>query len=486
MSLIDTSIQENLSSALGARGVTNSNRRSDHSHAGSAPNSLRHKLVRACRGCGAHLASDNAGLFCASCGRARHRVPQLPATAWRTEDMRDALRSKDIGIVIQAYRQHPAHGPRAIPQTELASWLGITQGQLSRIENGRNRVRDLDKMIHYARKLGVPAELLWFEIDDLEPQPIPQQQLLRLPDGKTVPIAAPSAEPMLADSLLTTLHQYVRTDMLTGPYPLLPVVTQQARFIAQLCQTSHGRARSRIQTVCARFVEFLGWLHQDAGNLSAAVEYTNGAEALARETGDEQLLSYVRIRQSNLAADAGIPRATIELALAALDAPAELTPRIRAAGLGQLALGYAHLGCATECARTLDQALDSAAHSNGIENDLAGYCTPEFIAMEAAECWVQLDRSDQAITALEPSLHRWQPGNRRDLGRGLALLAIAQARTGQPDQALDIAKHALAIAAETRSARTEKQLFRVKSELIAIGAADHAAQLRIALHKTLR
>lgn len=486
MTLIDIGVQQTPSSAPVAPRATNSARRSDHSRTGSAQNSHRYKMVRACRGCGAHLASDNTGLHCAPCGRARNRAPQLPAAAWRTENMRDALRSKDIALVIQAYRQHPAHGPRAIPQTELARWLGITQGQISRIENGRNRVRDLDKMIDYARKLGVPADLLWFEIDDLEPPPRPQQELLRLPDGKAVPIAAPSAEPILADSLLTTLYQYIRTDMVTGPHALLPVVTQQARFIAQLHQASHGRARIKIQTVRARFAEFLGWLNQDAGNLSAAVEYTKTAEALAEEAGDELLLSYVRMRQSNLAADAGIPRVAIELAQGALQTPARLTPSLRAVALGQLAHGHAQLGRATECARALDQALDDAAHTGSVDNDLAGYCTPEFIAMEAADCWIQLDRSEQAITALEPGLHRWQPGNRRDLGRALALLALAQARTGQPDQALDIAKHSLTIVAETHSARAEKPLFGVMSELISIGAADHAGELRTALHKALR
>ncbi|WP_280466289.1 helix-turn-helix domain-containing protein [Nocardia brasiliensis] len=395
--------------------------------------------------------------------------------------MRNALHSKDIGAVIRAWRHHPAHGSHPIPQTELARWLDITQGHLSRIENGRNRVRDLDKLTHYALTLGVPRELLWFEIDDPEPLPRPAAHALQLRSGTVAGAAA--LQPTLANSLLTTLHEYVLTDKLTGPHPLLPIVAQQLQLIERLERTSRPRGRERLRTVRARFAEFLGWLHQDAGNLAAALAATKAAATLAHETGATQLLSYIRMRQSNLAADAGNPHAVIDLAQAALHSDVPNPPRHRAIALRQLAHGYARLGNATACVRALDQAQHYAAEHG--DDDLAGYCTSEYIAMEAASCLVELGRPEQAIEILEPQLPRWQPDNRRDLGRALTVLARALARTRQPDDALKVAAHALAITTETRSTRTEFELYRLARELHTYEAPDHAAELRIHLHKAL-
>ncbi|WP_241835537.1 helix-turn-helix domain-containing protein [Pseudofrankia asymbiotica] len=63
--------------------------------------------------------------------------------------------------MIYAYRTHPYHG-QTLPQELVGSWLGLTQPQLSRIENGR-APEELSKLIHYSDVLGIPADLLWFD-----------------------------------------------------------------------------------------------------------------------------------------------------------------------------------------------------------------------------------------------------------------------------------------------------------------------------------
>jgi DNA-binding XRE family transcriptional regulator len=69
--------------------------------------------------------------------------------------MRDALASRHMGRVICAYRTYPFHGYRGMSQTTVASWLGIDQPQLSRIETGSPIVH-LDRLIQLARALRVP------------------------------------------------------------------------------------------------------------------------------------------------------------------------------------------------------------------------------------------------------------------------------------------------------------------------------------------
>ena len=126
---------------------------------------------RYCNRCGGRLARDNTGARCAACSRADGdglaRPPAVPAGFWDADLMRDAFATWHIGRVIGAYRTHPYHG-RPLSQELVGSWLGLTQGQVSRIENGR-APEELTKLICYAKILGIPQRHLWFALPD-EPQ----------------------------------------------------------------------------------------------------------------------------------------------------------------------------------------------------------------------------------------------------------------------------------------------------------------------------
>ena len=75
--------------------------------------------------------------------------------------LRAAARERHFGRLLRAYRlvQTPP-----VQQTQLAGWLGITQGQLSRLERALTPVRDLVKLDHWSRVLHIPTHLLWFEL----------------------------------------------------------------------------------------------------------------------------------------------------------------------------------------------------------------------------------------------------------------------------------------------------------------------------------
>ncbi|GAA2332969.1 helix-turn-helix transcriptional regulator [Dactylosporangium salmoneum] len=65
-----------------------------------------------------------------------------------------------MGHLIAAYRRHPHHGI-PISQEIAGSWVGVTQGQISRMENGQPE-HNIDRLIHWARLLAIPVHLLWF------------------------------------------------------------------------------------------------------------------------------------------------------------------------------------------------------------------------------------------------------------------------------------------------------------------------------------
>ncbi|WP_291413861.1 helix-turn-helix transcriptional regulator [Actinophytocola sp.] len=73
-----------------------------------------------------------------------------------------------MGYVLRAYRTDQRHremyGENGITQARLARWLKSSQADLSNIENGRRKLDSLSKNIEYAQIIGIPPELLWFDL----------------------------------------------------------------------------------------------------------------------------------------------------------------------------------------------------------------------------------------------------------------------------------------------------------------------------------
>jgi len=130
----------------------------------------RSSTPRYCR-CGTRLGQHHSGSMCSPCEKRlaalRVKAPDMPTDFWETEQLRDAFTAQHIGQVSRAYRKHPHHvamyGKDGIPQTVLGGWLGLTQAQISRIENG-SPVRHLDNLAHWATTLRIPEHLLWFKL----------------------------------------------------------------------------------------------------------------------------------------------------------------------------------------------------------------------------------------------------------------------------------------------------------------------------------
>ncbi len=131
---------------------------------------------RYCPGCGTRLtvAADSAGGQCQPCQRRSTALacgaPHVPAEFWAVDCIRDALAGWHMGRVIAAYRTHPFHG-RPLSQELVGGWVGLTQAQISRIENGP-AIKDLDRLTRWARTLRIPQPLLWFKLPVDEPLPL--------------------------------------------------------------------------------------------------------------------------------------------------------------------------------------------------------------------------------------------------------------------------------------------------------------------------
>jgi tetratricopeptide (TPR) repeat protein len=299
----------------------------------------------------------------------------------------------------------------------------------------------------------------------------------------------PRAEaPDAAGHLRRLLAEFASLDNLLGPGSLLAVVPAQLAAVEQLLGDASPAARGALSDVAARCAELAGWVHQDAGDLQAADRWTARAVDYALAGGDPRLVSYVLMRRSNVASDAGDAQRALGLAQAALRDSERLTPQLRAVALRQEAHAHALRRDAAACARALDHAMAEvvAGESAAPEFDLTAYCTPGYVGMEAAACWIQLGEPERAIATFENRLSAWPSRYKRDLGLCLARLAVAHAAHRDLEQAREVGQQALAVVRETHSARTLRELGRLATLLRRWANAPEATELTRALHALAR
>jgi predicted kinase/transcriptional regulator with XRE-family HTH domain len=119
-----------------------------------------------CGRCRAKLGVGAVGRYCSGCEAylqvLRHRPPEVDRAFWDAPEIRKAARERNMGRLLAAYRHHPHHGI-PVPQEAVGFWANLTQSQISRYENG-SPDRQIDRLIHWARLLGIPQLLLWFDM----------------------------------------------------------------------------------------------------------------------------------------------------------------------------------------------------------------------------------------------------------------------------------------------------------------------------------
>jgi len=128
------------------------------------------------------LAADNTARLCSRCHREERDQLRTPPTQrdgfFETDEFRAAFESQHIGKVFRAYRNHPRHLElfgKALNQELLGRWLGLTQAQVSKLENGKPE-QNLEALRNYAKALRLPLRMLWFDFPGqsrLQPLPTP-------------------------------------------------------------------------------------------------------------------------------------------------------------------------------------------------------------------------------------------------------------------------------------------------------------------------
>ncbi|MET8362200.1 hypothetical protein ABZU53_01335 [Micromonospora sp. NPDC005194] len=478
-----------------------------------------------CPRCGGRLARDNDTGRCTPCQVAeRDRLsapPVVPASFWEHEPIRRALAERHLGRVIRAYRCHPYHGRVALPQTVVAAWLGITQAQLSRVENGSPLVH-LDRLTHWAQLLRIPASFLWFGLPD---QPYradirvlemgtddpssgrildhigPPTDTDTVKEASTrgggatdrrrfnvmaaltglaaaghgyllagtsdVPKYIGMEQVQLASSLVDDLRQ---ADALAGADLLCDVaIHAHTTLSAWAARASYSREVSEaLQSALADLSIESAWLSIDASRRSEARPFLNEAIARAR-IADDPRVEVRALAHLSLLIREDQPGESLHCADAALRVSAGwATPRLITLLHLRRAHAYAVLGDASGFNREMTkarQALDHGAHED--DEGFVHFVNAQEVNGIEGISYLALGRPERAAQSLRAVTDNPSPNHRRNEVYYTVRLAEAACQQGDVNQAARIALDVLPAVRQISSKRVSQHLAQVRANLAA-------------------
>lgn len=481
--------------------------------------------------CGTRLARDNGGDCCGAClAKDRDpasRAPAVPAEFWADRRMQEALASWHMGRLVAAYRAHPYHG-RALPQDVVARWLGITQARLSRIEHGPP-IKDLDKLIDWARALGIPERLLWFRLPENSPAASPDAVALLPPvasslesgwgaEGWTVAGAPPhlatdTLQKLSERALImaaahessehagraettnvgeTTLEQ-LDADVyrIANGYvhaPPIPMVVEMLRVRRRVYRLLEGHQKpadsAHLYLLAGTLCGLLANASNDLGHHDAASEQARAAWAYAEISDHNGLRAWTRGMQALIEYWSDRPRQAARLAQGALRYADSDTAKIRLFNIE--ARMWSRLGDLDETNRCILAAEQTRGSDR--RDDLHDEIGGVFGFNEAKShyyagaTYIHLGQADPALDAARRAIDLYANGPAEQRSYGAEALtridaAVASVMKGTLDRAIDVLEPVLALSVDKRIAQLDERLTDVRHQMARSSFHDaHEAQ----------
>ncbi|MGH3427762.1 MAG: hypothetical protein ACRDQZ_09380, partial [Mycobacteriales bacterium] len=277
----------------------------------------------------------------------------------------------------------------------------------------------------------------------------------------------------------------VDNDNTFGARTVVLLVQEQINILQRLRQSCQGADRQELLHVQTQFAELCGWLHQDSGDYHAAAYWSGRALEWAHMCGDHDAIAYILARKSHLAADMGDPAEAVDAAEAALTMVPRASARVVAIATTFAAQGHALKGDRTNCERSCDAAQSLLAQREADpDSPWARIVDHSYIEVYRARSLTFLGEYGAAIDSFRNGISSLPPGFRRDRGVYLAREAVAHVGHGDVEQASAVGLQALAIGAETASARIIGELTHLDAALGKFPSSTGAVDFHDAMNST--
>ncbi|MFE5895820.1 Twin-arginine translocation pathway signal [Streptomyces sp. NPDC056488] len=317
-----------------------------------------------------------------------------------------------------------------------------------------------DALGRWPEDLGFATPPGWIRPEHHEENRMQTAHLLDVTAAALVPgpLAPQQVDPALVDYFQAQLEGHYRADMLLGPHDLIGTLGPQYQLIDKLTRSATGETRRGLLRVGAAYAALVGWLYQDAGDLSAAAFWRGVTQEIALRARDPHLVGYAMVNSAQVRTDLGDGAGVVDLCEAALDDD-RVVPKIKVMAMQQQAHGASLLRDRAAVDRLIDTADRLLPRVN---DDLpwGNACrrTPGYLEVQRATCYGRLGLGAEASTLWTQVLAAVPGTARRDRGVYMARHATAAATARQPEQAVEIAREVATIAVETGSARMRREL----------------------------
>ena len=399
---------------------------------------------RHCQGCGAILAADNTARLCGRCHRDQRdqlgsAPAQYPPDFFESDEFRAAFSSQHIGRVFRAYRNNQRHFQvlgKALNQEILGRWLGLTQAQVSKLENGKPE-QNLETLRHYAKVLHLPQHNLWFDLpgqsrlDRTRPDRSrravvadPTPEVRREPENATVSTIVDfnslgcGGDRIEVDDLPQLRRQMTRLVEIDNQFGGGDIAKTGVRLFKYLHHKlgtgSHDPAiRKDLVRITGEVAEITGWLAYDADDQQLVRRMNNEALHFSRLAGDSAI-ELLTLQNASMHADfLGRWTEALDIADSVLDGRYELTPRLKALFLVRKARALA-LGGDQSALRLVRQA--RSLHADGV-SDLdpawAWWVDERELSWHEAMCRAALGDLTSARESFEHSVEATPPHETR-------------------------------------------------------------------------
>jgi hypothetical protein len=265
-------------------------------------------------------------------------------------------------------------------------------------------------------------------------------------------------DPELIPYFQKQLEGHYHADMLLGPCALISTVTAQCNLIGQLIDNADEPTRQRMAAVGTSFATFAAWLYLDAGDIAAALHWHDAAQEMAHRSRDREAVACALVDRAMARTDQGKGAAVVDLCNGALMDAGHLSPELRVFALQQQAHGASLLGDRREADALLDAAGRLLDQVDVEAWGTACLRTPHYVEVQRATCYGRLGLAGEALGVWQQIMSAAPSTARRDVGVWVARQATLSASLREPEQAVELARHAVKVALETGSARVRREL----------------------------
>jgi transcriptional regulator with XRE-family HTH domain len=387
-----------------------------------------------------------------------------------TEEFREAFASRHFGRIMRAYRF--AHNP-VLTQARLGRWLGLTQGQVSRLESLRDAPpSDLLKLERWARVLRVPEAFLWFRYNEA-PVVSLRERRGRSFAWFSVSASVQAPERVVGLPEVETLRAMTRTfrqldNRFGGGHARSTVSHYLVGEAVPMLRGGRFRdgVRQELVRAVAEMNQLAGWMAYDVGDVEAGRKHLRLALQLCKDVGDDALAAEMLAGLSHHAAFFRSPLVAVDLARGARDNASRTgfgALQAEAAVMEAHGLALQRDSKAAVAALRDAETLFCAAEGAEVPEWL-GYFDAAYLAAKFAHTFRDLGRPDEAEGFARRSLEMSE-GYERGRLFNTALLASILADQRRVEEACAVGLSALRMAGNLNSVRTVTYLADVATRL---------------------